>query len=88
MKRTLTLTLAAAIVFPAVAAATPAAASDYRYGDSRYYGDDDDDRYERRYDRRSDRRYDRRDDRRRYARCDKGDGGTIIGAVAGGLAGR
>jgi hypothetical protein len=90
--RTLTLALAAAMTFPALTVATPALASDYQYrGDDRY---DDDDRYERRdarydrrYDRRDDRRYDRRDDRR-YGRCDKGNGGTVIGAVAGGLAGR
>ncbi|MEP4895581.1 glycine zipper 2TM domain-containing protein [Parasphingorhabdus sp.] len=55
----------------------------YRRGD--YYRDD---RY---YDRR-DRRYYRekrryRNDRRRYRGCDRGTGGTIIGAIAGGLLG-
>ncbi|MGI9362348.1 MAG: glycine zipper 2TM domain-containing protein [Parasphingorhabdus sp.] len=49
----------------------------YRRGD--YYRGD---RYDRR-DRR-DRRY---NDRRRYRECDRGTGGTIIGAIAGGLLG-
>lgn len=88
--RTLALSLAAALAFPAIGMTTPAMANDYRYGD--HY--DDDDYYERRdsrYDRREDRRYDRRADRRddrRYARCDNGTGGTVVGAVVGGLAGR
>ncbi len=66
--------------------ATPAMARD-RYGDSYGYND----RYDR-YDRRES-RYDRRDYRRgdRYYnnnRCrNSGTGGTIIGAVAGGLLG-
>jgi Glycine zipper 2TM domain len=95
MKRTLTLSLAAALAIPAVAFATPADAADYGYSAASYYDDDDDDddRWDRRdwrSDRRYDRRYDRRSDRRDYrrGRCDKGTGGTIIGAVAGGLAGR
>lgn len=96
MTRTLTLALAATLAIPAVGFAAPAAAADYGFSGASYYDDDDDDRYERRYDkrydrrydRRSDRRYDRRYDRRQYSRCDNGDGGTIIGAVAGGLAGR
>jgi len=50
---------------------------DGRYGRSYNRYDRDD-----RYDRRRDRRYDRR---RRS--CDKGTGGTIIGAIAGGLIG-
>jgi len=67
---------------------------------SGYDRDDHDDRYDRddrRYDRRDYRRYDRRDyrsnrnyyrgDRRYHRQCDKGTGGTIIGAIAGGLAG-
>lgn len=56
------------------------------------------DRYDRRYNRRYDRysrygrydRYDRRRDRRSYyrsRRCDNGTGGTVIGAIAGGLLG-
>jgi uncharacterized protein YcfJ len=66
--------------------ATPALAGGrYDDGYSRY------DRYDDRYDRRDYRRGDRyyRDDRnyRGNARCDKGTGGTIIGAVAGGLLG-
>ncbi len=54
-----------------------------------YYGD----RYERGYndrrynDRRDDRRYERRNYRGRQQRCDNGDGGTVIGAIAGGLLG-
>jgi hypothetical protein len=91
--RTLGLTLAAAMIMPAAIVATPAAAEEYRYsGDGYDYRDDDryerrESRYDRRYDRRDDRRYDRRYDRR-VSRCDNGTGGTIIGAVAGGLAGR
>lgn len=80
------------------AAATPVAfeqnhiigeqSAEYRRGD-RY-----DRRYNNRYNNR-DRRYysgnryngyDRRNDRR-YRQCDNGTGGTIIGAIAGGLAG-
>lgn len=60
------------------------------------------DRYDRydRYDRRNDRRYNQRayrddrryysnnrNDRRNYRQCDNGTGGTVIGAIAGGLAG-
>ncbi len=63
---------------------------DYRRGD--YYRDD---RYYDRRDRRAyreKRRYYRdkrryRNDRRRYRGCDRGTGGTIIGAIAGGLLG-
>lgn len=50
------------------------------YRDDRYY-----DRRDRRRDYRERRRY--RDDRRRYRGCDRGTGGTIIGAIAGGLLG-
>ncbi len=84
-------------------AATPAAAQNGYYDrdgyssyDARYNNRDD-----RRYDRRDYRSYDRRDyrndrryDQRRYnntnryrGQCDNGTGGTIIGAIAGGLAG-
>jgi outer membrane lipoprotein SlyB len=54
---------------------------DYYSGDSRYGRNDRYDRYERNSHRRGDRYY------RSNARCDKGTGGTIIGAVAGGLLG-
>lgn len=64
---------------------------DYRRNDSRY---DRYDQYENRRDYRR-ARYDRNQDRRdpyrnqyRDYRCDKGTGGTVIGAIAGGLAGR
>lgn len=50
------------------------------YRDDRYY-----DRRDRRRNYRERRRY--RDDRRRYRGCDRGTGGTIIGAIAGGLLG-
>lgn len=55
------------------------------YRDDRYY-----DRRDRRYYRekrryRADRRYYR--DKRRYRGCDRGTGGTIVGAIAGGLLG-
>lgn len=62
-------------------AATPAHAGRH-YDDDGYYSRDDGyDRYDRRDYRRGDRYY------RGNARCDKGTGGTIIGAVAGGLLG-
>ncbi len=55
----------------------------YRRGDY-YRGDRYNDRRDRRYYREK-RRY--RNDRRRYRGCDRGTGGTIIGAIAGGLLG-
>ena len=66
-------------------AAAPAQAG-RGYDDDGYYSRND--RYDR-YDRRDYRRDNRRADRyyRGNARCDKGTGGTIIGAVAGGLLG-
>lgn len=60
--------------------ATPAMARE-RYNHNYYSGDDRQDRYERREYRREARDY------RNNARCDKGTGGTIIGAVAGSLLG-
>jgi len=63
--------------------ATPAMARD-RYEDGYRYSN-----YDRR-DYRQDRREYRRDQynyRNNYQRCDKGTGGTVIGAVAGGLLG-
>lgn len=100
MKKFVTLSIAAMMSTATVGLAAPAAAAtptfmnhdaslsqaaEYRRGD----------RYDRRYDRRyNDRRYnnDRRhysNNRydRRYRQCDNGDGGTVIGAIAGGLAG-
>ena len=70
----------------------PAMAQGY-YGDryERQYRGDRYDRYDRgdRYDRRQYRNHDRRYNSRRYnnRRCDSGTGGTIIGAIAGGLLG-
>lgn len=85
------LTLCAAATALTGFAAVPASAQYYRYDDSY-------DRSDYRYDRRDDRRDYRRDyrrydnrydyDRRNYRRCDNGTGGTIIGGVAGALAGR
>lgn len=97
MKKTMTLSLAALMSIATLGVATPAAANHGYYdgGYDRYYSGYD--RDDRRYDRRDYRRYDRRDyrqdrryyrgDRRSYYRCDKGTGGTVIGAIAGGLAG-
>jgi uncharacterized protein YcfJ len=70
--------------------ATPAMAR-HGYDDSYSHYDRGDrydryDRYDRREYRRGDRYY-RNNDRNNYRRCDKGTGGTIIGAVAGGLLG-
>lgn len=73
----------------AIIPATPAAAQ--RYGGERYYGQRyDNGRYDGRYSNDS-RYYDRgyRDNYNYRARqkCKDGDGGTIIGAIAGGLLG-
>jgi uncharacterized protein YcfJ len=65
--------------------ATPAMAHG-RYDDSYHRRDDRQDRYERHEYRRGD-RYHRNNNHRSDSRCDKGTGGTIIGAVAGGLLG-
>jgi hypothetical protein len=85
---------ALAMGFTALVPAAPAAAQGRGYYNERGY-----DRDYRGYDRRRDRGYDRGysrsyrgDDRRyynnrNYRRCDNGDGGTVIGAVAGGLLG-
>lgn len=64
--------------------ATPAMA-DRGYNDGYYSRGDRYDRYDRREYRRGDRYY--RNNNYRNDRCDKGTGGTIIGAVAGGLLG-
>ena len=97
-----TVSITAAAV-AAMSFATPAEArSGYYqgYGDAYFERVGDDRRYYRRGDYyRGDRYYDRRDrryyrekrryrnDRRRYRGCDRGTGGTIIGAIAGGLLG-
>lgn len=65
--------------------AVPAVARE-RYDDRYYSQDDRQDRYDRRESRRAERYY-RNQNYRSNARCDKGTGGTIIGAVAGGLLG-
>lgn len=97
MRKSLLTFTAVATVITGLSA-VPAAAQSYRYDDDRYERSYRDDRYDRReyrrYDRRADRRYDARrdyrryDDRRYYRQCDDGTGGTIIGGVAGALAGR
>lgn len=98
MQKLATLSLAALMSTVTLGLAAPAAAHSGTYdrdGYSTYYAgyDRDDrryDRYDRRYDRRDyrrDRRSDRRHYRNDYRRCDKGTGGTVIGAIAGGLAG-
>jgi uncharacterized protein YcfJ len=95
MKKLVTLSLAALMSTAALGVAAPAAAQPGYYNNSgygnHYAGYRNDRRYDSRYDRRdyrSDRRYDNnRYDRRNYRQCDNGTGGTIIGAIAGGLAG-
>lgn len=57
-----------------------------RYNDGYYSREDRQDRYDRREYRRSEGYY-RDNNYRNNARCDKGTGGTIIGAIAGGLLG-
>jgi hypothetical protein len=92
------LTLAAAALTMGTTAlvvpTAPAQAQGYYNGDSGYYGQRYRDRRDyRRYDDRgyNDRRYygnDRRYSRSRARdRCNDGDGGTIVGAIAGGLLG-
>lgn len=56
------------------------------YDDSYHGRGDREDHYDRREHRRGD-RYHRSNNHRGDSRCDKGTGGTIIGAVAGGLLG-
>ncbi|MGB7411238.1 MAG: glycine zipper 2TM domain-containing protein [Sphingopyxis granuli] len=98
MKKMMTLSLAALMSTATLGLATPAAAQNGYYdrdGYSTYYAGHRDNRhYDRRYDRsnrrdyRNDRRYyNQRYDRRNYRQCDNGTGGTVIGAIAGGLAG-
>ncbi len=74
MKKSLGALVAAATLATGLTA-TPAFAGGRYYDDDGYYSSRDRDNY----------RYHRRD---RGYRCDKGTGGTVIGAVAGGLAGR
>ena len=95
MKKMVTLSIAALMSTATLGMAAPAAAQNGYYDrdgyssyDARYNRDN------RRYDRRDYRSYDRRDYRgydrrnyRNYRQCDKGTRGTIIGAIAGGLAG-
>ena len=83
------LSLAGAVLAMSATAlipATPAAAQRY---DNQYRGDRHDRGYDQGYrDYRGDRRAYRGNDRRyRDNRCDNGAGGTIIGAIAGGLLG-
>ncbi|PQM26063.1 hypothetical protein CVO77_13280 [Sphingopyxis lindanitolerans] len=101
MKKMVTLSIAALMSTATLGLATPAAAQNGYYDrdgyssyDARYNRDNR--RYDRRdnrsyrsNDRRDYRNYDRRDYRnsRNYRQCDNGTGGTIIGAIAGGLAG-
>jgi len=98
MKKMVTLSIAALMSTATLGlAATPAAAQ------NGYYDRDGYSSYDARYNNRNDRRYDRREYRqdrrynqrqnqryyndRNYRQCDNGTGGTIIGAIAGGLAG-
>jgi len=93
MKKMVTLSIAALMSAAMLGMAAPAAAQNGYYDRDGYSsydsGYDRDDRRYDRYDRRdyrSDRRY-YRGDRRNYRQCDNGTGGTVIGAIAGGLAG-
>ncbi len=85
LKKLRIMSLAGAAIAMGAAAmvpATPAAAQSRHHN---YRGHDYDRGHNyRNYDRRDNRRY---YNRRSYQRCDKGDGGTIIGAIAGGLLG-
>lgn len=92
MKKMVTLSIAALMSTATLGMAAPAAAQNgyyNNYGYSSYdarYGRDDR-RYDRRYDRRDYRQDRRYYNQRNYRQCDNGTGGTIIGAIAGGLAG-
>jgi outer membrane lipoprotein SlyB len=79
MNKTLTALVATATIATGFAAVPAEARHGRGYGHERHY----DDRYDR-YDNRG--YYDQRNYRNQ--RCDRGTGGTIIGAVVGGLAGR
>ena len=80
------LTLAAAALATVATAAAPTAASAQSWRGDRYERDYRDGRGYREY--RGDRGYYRdRQYNRRGARCENGDGGTVIGAIAGGLLG-
>ena len=94
MKKMVTLSIAALMSTATLGMAAPAAAQNGYYdrdGYSSYYSGYD--RDDRRYDRRDYRRDNRRDyrndrryyrgDRRNYRQCDKGTGGTVIGAIVG-----
>lgn len=79
---------ALAMGFTALVPTAPAVAQSRHYYGDRHYDRGYDRRYDRGYDRRSYRGNDRRYyNNRNYRRCDNGDGGTVIGAVAGGLLG-
>ncbi|GAA0438593.1 MULTISPECIES: glycine zipper 2TM domain-containing protein [Sphingomonas] len=83
---------ALAMGFTALVPTAPAVAQSRHYYGDRHYDRGYDRGYDRRYDRGYDRRSYRGNDRRyynnrNYRRCDNGDGGTVIGAVAGGLLG-
>ncbi|MDK2760082.1 MAG: glycine zipper 2TM domain-containing protein [Sphingopyxis sp.] len=102
MKKMITLSIAALMSTATLGMAAPAAAQNGYYDRDGYSSYNVGyDRYDRRYDRRdyrndyrngyrndyrNDRRY-YRGDRRYYRQCDRGTGGTVIGAIAGGLAG-
>lgn len=82
MKKTFAALIATATLATGFAA-VPAAADHGHDRDDGYYSYDNRGYYG---DRRSNRN--NRSDNRSYSRCDKGTGGTVIGAVVGGLAGR
>ena len=100
MKKLIPLSIAALMATATMGMAAPAAAAtpavfdrevvsqqsaEYRRNDRRY--DRHNSRYDRRYARDDRRYYGNRNDRHRYRQCDNGTGGTVIGAIAGGLAG-
>ncbi|MDO9368726.1 MAG: glycine zipper 2TM domain-containing protein [Sphingopyxis sp.] len=99
MKKMVTLSIAALMSTVTLGMAAPAAAQNGYYDRDGYSSsnvryDRDDRRYDRRdyrrdnrRDYRNDRRNYRNNDRRNYRQCDNGTGGTVIGAIAGGLAG-
>ncbi len=82
-KKALTALVATATLATGIAAVPAEAHKGRGYGHSKHY-----DRYDDGYYNYDNRGYYGDDRRYRSQRCDKGTGGTVIGAVVGGLAGR
>ncbi|MCM8731020.1 glycine zipper 2TM domain-containing protein [Hephaestia sp. GCM10023244] len=88
LKKLKIMSLAGAAIVMGAMTLVPATPAEAQSRHSQYRGHDYDQRYRGHNYRNHDRRdYRRHASRRAYQRCDKGDGGTVIGAIAGGLLG-